>query len=232
MTSCQHRACRSRWPCAAAGCFSCPGRWPRTRPPVLYRKPAGPASAVRSTLPMSVIASFPPSRLAPRMSRTALADHPKFLSGSVALVIALAPRNTGTAVRRGRRSRRHHQPRHTEPADLRCRLSRSRSDTSSSVDDRMLRPRISMRCPGCCRRSQRSSVQPPRPAGSTPNADSRAVGGFGGRVPIGAGWNILRRGLVAATFSSRCHRSPRTRPGAWSDLFASARRHQQLHPGR
>ena len=33
MTSCQHRACRSRWPCAAAGCSSCPGRWPRTRPP-------------------------------------------------------------------------------------------------------------------------------------------------------------------------------------------------------
>jgi 2-iminobutanoate/2-iminopropanoate deaminase len=31
VTSCHHRACRSRWPCAA-GCFSCPGRWPRTRP--------------------------------------------------------------------------------------------------------------------------------------------------------------------------------------------------------
>jgi enamine deaminase RidA (YjgF/YER057c/UK114 family) len=33
VTSFQHRACRSRWPCAAAGCFSCPVRWPRTRPP-------------------------------------------------------------------------------------------------------------------------------------------------------------------------------------------------------
>jgi hypothetical protein len=25
VTSCQHRACLSRWPCAAAGCISCPG---------------------------------------------------------------------------------------------------------------------------------------------------------------------------------------------------------------
>src|SRR5215472_7147533 len=48
VTSCQHRACRSRWPCAAAGCFSCPGRWPRTRRPASWSTATSPSRPTRS----------------------------------------------------------------------------------------------------------------------------------------------------------------------------------------
>src|SRR6516162_11564523 len=61
------------------------------------------------------------------MSRPALADHPKFLQWS-----GRARDSPGTEEHWNRRSarcrsRRHQEPRNTEPADLRCRLSRSRS---------------------------------------------------------------------------------------------------------
>ena len=55
-TSRPHRACRSRWPRAAARCFSCPGRWPRTPPP---GEPAdGDAARQAGQIPRTIAAAL------------------------------------------------------------------------------------------------------------------------------------------------------------------------------